>query len=253
MSVGLGNVWRFPGVAARNGGGAFLIPYLCVLLLIGRPLYYLELCLGQFSRFGQVKCWNMAPILRGVGFGTMTGAVSLVSYYTLLLAITIRFFFSSFAKDLPWSVCHQDKHPHIPCNGSEGSYASLFYQYTVFPQRANIDDGLGDINWQIALCMVASWMIIFASLVQGVKSSGKVAYFTAIFPYVVLIILLIRGVTLPGAWKGIKVFLTPDWGEIVKPKVWYAAVEQCFFSLGIGFGPIIMFSSYNPFNHNVYK
>lgn len=66
MSVGLGNVWRFPFVAYSNGGGAFLIPYLIVLLLIGRPIYYLEMCLGQFSRFGQVKVWNMAPMFKGV-------------------------------------------------------------------------------------------------------------------------------------------------------------------------------------------
>lgn len=66
MSVGLGNIWRFPYIAYANGGGAFLIPYLIILLLIGRPLYFLEMVLGQFSSSGCVKVWNVVPIARGL-------------------------------------------------------------------------------------------------------------------------------------------------------------------------------------------
>ena len=65
MSVGLGNVWRFPFTAYSNGGGAFLIPYIIVLFLIGKPVYYLELCLGQFSSRGPVKLWDVSPAFRG--------------------------------------------------------------------------------------------------------------------------------------------------------------------------------------------
>lgn len=65
MSVGLGNVWRFPFTALENGGGAFLIPYLIVLFLVGKPIYYLEMIIGQFSSRGAVKVWDMCPALRG--------------------------------------------------------------------------------------------------------------------------------------------------------------------------------------------
>lgn len=65
MSVGLGNIWRFPFIAFENGGGAFLIPYIIVLLLVGKPLYYLEMILGQFSSRSSVKIWNVCPMLRG--------------------------------------------------------------------------------------------------------------------------------------------------------------------------------------------
>lgn len=65
LSVGLGNVWRFPFIALENGGGAFLIPYLIVLILVGKPVYYLEMLLGQFSSRGSVKVYDFAPILRG--------------------------------------------------------------------------------------------------------------------------------------------------------------------------------------------
>ncbi|CAL8121342.1 unnamed protein product [Orchesella dallaii] len=253
MSVGLGNVWRFPGVAARNGGGAFLIPYLVVLLVIGRPLYYLEMCLGQFSKYGQVKVWNLSPIFKGVGYGSITGVIALVSYYCALMAITVYFFFASFAKDLPWSVCDDTDKDYNCTFVSEENYAELYYYTEVFPQKENLDDGLGKLHWKLALCLVLSWLLVFLSLVKGVKSSGKVAYFTAIFPYIVLIILLIRGVTLKGAGSGILYFITPEWSALYKPKVWYAAVEQCFFSLATGFGPIINFASYNKFSQGIYK
>ena len=68
-AVGLGNVWRFPFTAYENGGGAFLIPYMVVLLFVGRPLYFMELALGQFSSAGCVNVWDMVPALGGVGYG----------------------------------------------------------------------------------------------------------------------------------------------------------------------------------------
>lgn len=65
LSVGLGNVWRFPFIALANGGGAFVIPYVIVLLLIGRPVYYMEVILGQFSSRGCVKAFGMVPLMKG--------------------------------------------------------------------------------------------------------------------------------------------------------------------------------------------
>lgn len=65
LSVGLGNVWRFPFTALDNGGGAFVIPYLIVLFLVGKPVYYMEMLLGQFSSRGSVKVFDFSPIMRG--------------------------------------------------------------------------------------------------------------------------------------------------------------------------------------------
>jgi solute carrier family 6 amino acid transporter-like protein 5/7/9/14 len=98
-----------------------------------------------------------------------------------------------------------------------------------------------------------SWLAVFFSIVKGVQSSGKVAYFTAIYPYIVLLTLLITGSMKEGATDGMYYFIKPQWNKIYDPKVWYAAVSQCFFSLSTGFGPIIMYASYNPFRHNVYR
>lgn len=65
MSVGLGNIWRFPFTAYENGGGAFLIPYIIILIVVGKPFYLLEMILGQFSSQSALKIWNLAPAFRG--------------------------------------------------------------------------------------------------------------------------------------------------------------------------------------------
>lgn len=116
-----------------------------------------------------------------------------------------------------------------------------------------IDDGIGLPDWRLALCLLSAWLCVCLILMKGVAASGKVAYFTALFPYTILFTLLVRGVTLPGAIDGIIYFIRPDWSKLLDPQTWYAAVVQCFFSLAVGSGPIIMFSSYNPFKHNIYR
>lgn len=93
MSVGLGNVWRFPFTAYENGGGVFLIPYVIVLALAGRPVYYLEACLGQFSGKSNVAMFNvLAPALKGMN-------------KTPLSYLPISFFFSYCRIGLRTSIC----------------------------------------------------------------------------------------------------------------------------------------------------
>lgn len=105
LSVGLGNVWRFPFAALENGGGAFLIPYLIVLLLVGKPIYYLEMLVGQFSGRGSVNVYDIVPLMRGIGYGQLFAVAALLSYYAALLALTVRYFLASFHAVLPWSEC----------------------------------------------------------------------------------------------------------------------------------------------------
>lgn len=105
MSVGLGNVWRFPFTAYENGGGAFLIPYIVVLILVGKPCYYLEMIVGQFTNRSSVKMWSMAPALRGVGWAQMFSMVAVGTYYCSIMSLTLHYLISSFQSPLPWSTC----------------------------------------------------------------------------------------------------------------------------------------------------
>ncbi|CAL8125443.1 unnamed protein product [Orchesella dallaii] len=257
MSVGLGNVWRFPVTAYENGGGAFLIPYLVVLILIGRPIYFLELTLGQFTSYSQIKCWKCAPFFKGVGYGSMIATMAVLTYYVSIMALTAFYFIASFQKNLPWANCNEEWAGADNCNGSASAtnqtVPEMYFLLEVIKESENIENGVGSPDWKLSLCLLFCWIVIFATLIRGVHSSGKVAYFTAIFPYIVMIILLVRGLTLKGAWTGIEYFVKPDWKKLSEPGVWYAAVSQCFFSLNTGFGSIIMFSSYNKFDHSIYR
>ena len=82
-----------------------------------------------------------------------------------------------------------------------------------------IDDGIGSPDWKLTLCLLLAWIIICAILIRGVTSSGKVAYFTALFPYFVLVILRGRGASLQGAADGILYFITPKWEKLLDIKV----------------------------------
>ncbi|XP_055585925.1 sodium-dependent nutrient amino acid transporter 1 isoform X2 [Uranotaenia lowii] len=265
MSVGLGNVWRFPFTAYANGGGAFLIPYLVVLFVIGRPLYYLEMIMGQFTSRSSVKIWHICPLFRGIGIGQLVGTTSVVSYYVSLIALTLAYIFASFASELPWAKCQESWGTN--CISSEitvrsgiksdtlqnVSSSQIYFLDVVLKEKDQIDDGLGTPDWKLALWLLLAWVIIFLVMVRGVKSSGKVAYFLALFPYVVLITILIRALTLDGAWDGVIFFLKPQWSELLNPTVWREAVVQCFFSLAAGMGPVIMLASYNNFLHNCHR
>ncbi|KTG32735.1 hypothetical protein cypCar_00017194 [Cyprinus carpio] len=127
-----------------------------------------------------------------------------------------------------------------------------YFKYNVLHISKGIEYP-GDIRWALAACLFLAWLIVYASLAKGIKSSGKVVYFTATFPYVVLVILLIRGVTLPGAGSGILYFITPKWEKLNDAKVWKDAATQIFFSLSAAWGGLITLSSYNKFHNNCYR
>ena len=126
----------------------------------------------------------------------------------------------------------------------------FFHEYVL-----GITDGvheMGNIRWQLVGCLCLAWILVGICLAKGIKSSGKAVYFTAFFPYVVLLILLIRGLTLDGSVDGIIYFLTPQWGQLTKAQVWADAAVQIFFSLSPCWGGLITLSSYNKFRNNCY-
>uniref|UniRef100_A0A034WKU2 Transporter n=1 Tax=Bactrocera dorsalis TaxID=27457 RepID=A0A034WKU2_BACDO len=285
MSVGLGNVWRFPFTALDNGGGAFLIPYLIVLFLIGKPIYYLEMAIGQFSSSGSVKVFNLCPAMKGIGLGQAFMVYLLATYYESICALIAYYLVQSFRDPLPWSYCRPewgsncfDSAPRSWLDGTKFidtvrtanwslvysnltkdynkriiSSSEFYFVKDVLREKDNIDDGIGLPNWELVLGLLVSWTTIFLVVHRGVKSSGKASYFLALFPYVIMAVLLVRAVTLPGSADGIIFFIKPDWSKILDPKVWYAAVTQCFYSLSVCFGNIIMYASYNKFDHNIHR
>ncbi|CAF0915793.1 unnamed protein product, partial [Didymodactylos carnosus] len=204
-SVGLGNVWRFPYLAAKNGGGAFLIPYFIIYFLVGAPLYFLELALGQFSSRSPSSSFILARGWRGVTNRT----------------------------------------------NDESQPATTEFFKT--PDRSNGFENYGTPGAYSTTALLVAWIIVALCIIRGVKSTGKVAYFTAIFPYIVLLILIIQSGTLKGAREGVLFYITPKWDLVGNFEVWQKAASQVFFSLGLSFGSLIAYSSSNKFHNNIFR
>ncbi|XP_020630727.1 sodium- and chloride-dependent taurine transporter-like [Orbicella faveolata] len=105
--VGYGNMWRFPYMCFKNGGGAFLIPYLLFLTFGGVPIFFLEQCVGQFTQSEPVHAWNkLCPLLRGIGFASIAVSFLVSVYYNVIMAWSLFYFYHAFKKDIPWVGFH---------------------------------------------------------------------------------------------------------------------------------------------------
>ncbi|MBN3299388.1 S6A14 protein, partial [Amia calva] len=302
-AVGLGNVWRFPYLAYKNGGGAFLIPYVIMLAFAGLPLFFLECSFGQFTSLGPISLWKNVPILQGVGITMVVVSTLVTIYYNCIIAYSIYYLFASFQSPLPWSDCYDwsdencSKYPKGTkyvknmiylfstelCNITSGDGGFIFVNHTwltdnnetcpkpsiislpqqgpseqfwdkVALRRSSGLDETGEVVWHLALCLLLSWILVGAAVYKGIKSSGKVVYFTATFPYVVLLILLVRGLTLEGASDGIKYYIgsQSNFSKLAEAEVWKDAANQIFYSLSTGWGGLLALSSYNKFHNNCY-
>uniref|UniRef100_A0A8B9VMF4 Transporter n=1 Tax=Anas zonorhyncha TaxID=75864 RepID=A0A8B9VMF4_9AVES len=264
FAVDLGNVWRFPYICYQNGGGAFLIPYTLMAVFGGVPLFYMELALGQFHRTGAIPIWRrVCPIFKGIGFAICIIGLYVSFYYNTIIAWALYYFYSSFSGTLPWASCDNPWNTpnctnyfgrsNVTWTNSSRSPAEEFYTRKVLEiQKSGGLYDVGGIRWQLLLCLFLIFTIVYFSLWKGVKTSGKVVWVTATLPYLVLLILLVRGATLPGAWRGVLFYLRPDWGKLLST-VWVDAAAQIFFSLGPGFGVLLALASYNHFHNNCYR
>jgi len=95
-AIGLGNVWRFPYLCYKYGGGSFLIPYIFFLFTVGVPLMMMEVTMGQFMSLGGIEAWNMVPIAKGIGFAALVVVVYINIYYIVILSWILFYFFKSF-------------------------------------------------------------------------------------------------------------------------------------------------------------
>ncbi|XP_065160675.1 sodium-dependent serotonin transporter [Atheta coriaria] len=266
FAVDLGNVWRFPYICYQNGGGAFLIPYVIMLIFGGLPLFYMELALGQFHRSGCLTIWKrICPALKGIGYAICLIDLYMGMYYNTIIGWAVYYLVASFKTTLPWTSCNNpwntpncrpvaDLQHRLNPFPNATSPAREFFEREVLQQHlSNGLNDMGPIKPTLAICVFLVFVLVYFSLWKGVKSTGKVVWVTALAPYVVLITLLFRGITLPGAGQGILYYLTPQWEKLKNSRVWIDAASQIFFSLGPGFGTLLALSSYNKFNNNCYR
>lgn len=293
--IGLGNVWRFPYLCYKNGGGAFLIPYLIFMVIGGIPIFFLEVALGQYTSEGGITAWKLVPLGKGIGYASLVIVALLNIYYIVILAWAIFYLLQSFTSQLPWALCgeywntdccvqnfqtdlrYQNYSDDAMLNGANATAANnetipplgYYINFTkcngsftrpeteYWERRAlGISNGLdevGQVRWELALCLLFIWVVCYFCIWKGIKWTGKVVYFTATFPFLMLIVLLIRGVTLPGASLGINFYLTPNITRLEDPQVWLDAGTQIFFSYAICLGAMGSLGSYNKYHNNCYR
>uniref|UniRef100_A0A8C4YMJ6 Transporter n=2 Tax=Gopherus evgoodei TaxID=1825980 RepID=A0A8C4YMJ6_9SAUR len=244
--IGLGNVWRFPYLCYKNGGGAFFIPYLIFLFTCGIPVFFLETALGQYTSQGGVTAWRkICPLFEGIGYASQVIESYLNIYYIVILSWAIFYLFSSFTAVLPWATCNNPwnsdrcvdflNHSNMEnwtASANATSPVTEFWEKRVLGLTDGIHN-LGTVRWELALCLLFAWVICYFCIWKGVKSTGKVVYFTATFPYLMLFILLFEG--------------------LADPQVWMDAGTQIFFSYAICQGCLTALGSYNKYNNNCYR
>ncbi|XP_053393529.1 sodium- and chloride-dependent glycine transporter 1-like [Mercenaria mercenaria] len=281
FTVGIGSIWRFPILCARNGGGAFIIPFFFFMITCGGPLYYIEVCLGQFSGQSAGCAFEFCPLFRGIGFLMVLISFDILWYYVSIMGWVQYYFVQSFQSQLPWSTCnnwwntdncretefyatslknrttagnltsplHNISSFAIEISNKSmlSSPANEFWLYNVLRKSDSLED-MGTMQWHLVLSNFVAWVIVVASLIKGVKSLGKVVYVTATAPYILLTVLLIRGLTLDGAVDGILWYITPNFEKLASPQVWLQAAIQVFYSLGPTYGGAITMASHNKFH-----
>ncbi|GLD58076.1 sodium- and chloride-dependent taurine transporter-like protein [Lates japonicus] len=203
----------------------------------------------------------------GIGYASIVIVSLLNIYYIVILAWGLYYLFQCFQPELPWAKCNQpwntdrciedtyrkNKTLWLAANASNfTSPVTEFWEHNVLGITNGIEE-MGPVKWDLALCLLLVWVICFFCIWKGVKSTGKVVYITATFPFVMLIVLLIRGVTLPGASEGIKFYLYPDLARLKDPEVWIDAGTQIFFSYAICLGAMTSLGSYNKYKYNCYR
>ncbi|UCE61068.1 MAG: sodium-dependent transporter [Phycisphaerales bacterium] len=249
-AVGLGNFLRFPGQAVNNGGGAFMIPYMITFLVVGIPVAWCEWTMGRLGgRYGQNSApgimfalWRRAPA-KAVGAMALLIPVVIYMFYVLLeawcLDYCLEFMRGGFAE------LYATAKGNAPPDATEaqvivGATDNHFNTNCGLNAHGALFEG-SRMLWLVLVCFLVNFVIIYRGVTRGIESFCKVA-----MPALLLcaVIILIRVLTLPGITAGLGFMWNPQWETLRDPQVWVAASGQIFFSLSVGFGLILCYSSY---------
>ena len=230
-AVGLGNLWRFPYLCYANGGGAFLVAYVIGLFVIGLPWLVLEFGMGKYFAssapgvFGGIgKKWEW------LGWWPVWVAFLINTYYTVVMAWTLRYAVA--AATVEWGMGKA---------GAEG--AGDFFFGTVLRLSGGPDE-IGAPVPALLIGLAIIWVVVFFVVYKGAKVIGPVSQVVMIVAWVFLAILVVRGITLPGAAQGLNNYLETDWSKLASPDVWFGAFSQIAFSLSVGMAGMYAYGSF---------
>jgi len=215
MAVGTGNIWRFPRIAASNGGGSFLVAWAVFLLLWSVPLLILEFGMGKGTRKGTVGAFakTIGPKFGWMGAWVAWTATAIMFYYSVVMGWTIRFFWATLTREIPTEV------PGAFWEGIAGTNSALFTH----------------------LIAMALGVFVVSRGVKGIETAAKVLIPSLI---IMVVVLAIKALTLPGASKGLAFLFTPDWSDLANYRIWLEALTQNAWDTGAGWGLALTYAVY---------
>lgn len=225
MAVGTGNIWRFPRVAAANGGGAFMVAMLIAIFLWAIPLLMAESVWGKVSRMGCVGSFKVMVGPKQTWMGGVLGWVCLAVtfYYAVVMGWCIRYLVYALTGTI----------------GPGVDTDALWVAFSTTPGAM--------VPWHV-LSMILCTVVILRGVAQGVEKMNKV-----LIPmlFVLLCILALRSVTLPGAAAGLEFLFKPQWGDLLKGRIWLEAFTQAAWSTGAGWGLMLTYFVYTKDNEDI--
>ncbi len=223
-AVGLGDIWKFPYLAGANGGGAFVVIYLAMVVIIGFVIMLGEMAIGRNTHLSAVGAYKkLSEKWAFIGFIGVIVGFCILSFYSVIGGWVLNYIY----KYLTGGIV-----------GAEaGAYFSGFISGTT-----------GPIVWHL-LFMILTCVIVLKGIAGGIEKASK---FMMPALFILLIVVALRSVTLDGAMEGIKFFLKPDFSKVTIETV-MAALGQAFFSLSLGMGAIITYGSYLGKTENLEK
>ena len=234
-AVGLGNAWRFPGLCAKYGGGAFLLVYLITMLILGIPLLMMEIAIGRKMKKGAPEALRgMNKKFEPIGWAATSNAFVIEIYYSVVFAWVILMSFAAI-KYFP------------SMTGNSEAASGLFYSLI------QLDDTFSNYSIPplVLICVLIAWGLIYYCIRNGVHSVGKVVKYTVLLPIIFLLILAVKGLTMSGAMDGIKALFIPDFSALGNSALWIDAIGQVFYSLSIMMAIMIAYGSYLGDDQNI--
>ena len=215
-AIGLGSIWRFPYMTGENGGGGFLLIYLLSVLIVGIPVMLAEFSIGTYTRKSPVKAYNqLSPRWKWLGYNSVIVSLLISGFYYIVAGWSLEYFVSS-------------------ANG-------VLYQVADFHQHFAAFTG----SWREPLYTVIFIIMTHAIVVMGVqKGLERISKIVMPVLLIMLVLLVIHSATMSGAVEGYKFLFYPDFKKAFSVQTIVSAIGQAFFSLSIGLGCMIAYSSY---------
>lgn len=225
-AIGLGNIWRFPDTAYEAGGGTFLIPYLFALLTAAIPLLLLEYSIGHKYRSSPPLAFRrISRSMEPVGWWQVAICIVIACYYAVIIAWAVRYVF--FSVDLSWNAAPD----------TETFFAEFLHAEAAGEPISAV--------WGVAIPAALVWTVTLVILALGIRKGVEAAN-KVFLPLLIVVFgfLVIWSLTLDGAVEGLNAFFTPEWNRLLDADVWLLVYGQLFFSLSVGFGIMVTYSSY---------